>query len=365
MNRATFSFRPWATAVALGGLLLLSACGERPPMESVQHGYRGTGMVQVYNPRLLETVIKDNVVPLAQPPASPDGPRAGDVYQNVQVLGDLSVGEFTRLMVSMTAWVSPEQGCTYCHAGGNFADDSLYTKVVARKMVQMTQTINSKWQNHVAQTGVTCYTCHRGEPVPKAVWFTANSQPQGSNFIGDKAGQNTPIKATNYATLPYDPFTPYLLGAEPIRVNGNTALPTGNDSSIQRTEKTYSLMNHMSSSLGVNCTYCHNTNAFGSWENAPPQRVTAYYGIRMAREINNEYMVPLTDTFPANRKGELGDVAKVNCTTCHQGAYKPLFGQSMLKDHPELATLQTAYVKAPAVVVEPIAVLDAPKTTTP
>jgi photosynthetic reaction center cytochrome c subunit len=115
----------------------------------------------------------------------------------------------------------------------------------------------------------------------------------------------------------------------------------------------------------VNCTYCHNTNAFGSWENAPPQRVTAYYGIRMARDINNEYMVPLTDTFPANRKGELGDVAKVNCTTCHQGAYKPLFGQSMLKDHPELATLQTAYVKAPAVVVEPIAVLDAPKTTTP
>ena len=61
MNRATFSFRPWATALALGGLLLLSAC-ERPPMDSVQHGYRGTGMVQVYNPRLLETVIKDNVV---------------------------------------------------------------------------------------------------------------------------------------------------------------------------------------------------------------------------------------------------------------------------------------------------------------
>ncbi len=355
MNRATFSFRPWATALALGGLLLLSAC-ERPPMDSVQHGYRGTGMVQVYNPRLLETVIKDNVVPPAQPPASPDGPRAGDVYQNVQVLGDLSVGEFTRLMVSMTAWVAPEQGCTYCHAGGNFADDSLYTKVVARKMVQMTQTVNSKWQNHVAQTGVTCYTCHRGQPVPKAVWFTANSQPQGSNFIGDKDGQNTPAKATNYATLPYDPFTPYLLGAEPIRVNGTTALPAGNDSSIQRTEKTYSLMNHMSSSLGVNCTYCHNTNAFGSWEGAPPQRVTAYYGIRMARELNNEYMLPLTDIFPANRKGELGDVAKVNCTTCHQGAYKPLLGQSMLKDHPELAAPR-AYVKA-------VAALDQPAATT-
>lgn len=348
MNRATFSFRPWATAIALGALTLLSAC-ERPPMDSVQHGYRGTGMVQVYNPRLLETVVKSNVVPEAQPPASPDGPKAGAVYQNVQVLGDLSVGEFTRLMVSMTAWVSPEQGCAYCHNAGNFADDSLYTKVVARKMVQMTQTINSKWQNHVAQTGVTCYTCHRGQPVPKAVWFTANSQPQGSNFIGDKAGQNTPSASTKLASLPYDPFTPYLLGNEPIRVNGPTALPSGNNSSIASTEKTYSLMMHMSSSLGVNCTYCHNTNSFQSWEGAPPQRATAYHGIRMARALNNEYLVPLTDTFPAGRKGELGDVAKINCTTCHQGAYKPLFGQSMLKDHPELATLRAAFVKTPAV----------------
>lgn len=36
-------------------------------------------------------------------------------------------------------------------------------------------------------------------------------------------------------------------------------------------------------------------------------------------------LVPLTDTFPANRHGTGGDVAKVNCATCHQGAHKPLF----------------------------------------
>lgn len=338
----------WLKTLAIGSLVLLTAC-ERPPMDTVQHGYRGTGMVQVYNPRTMEGVVEANVVPPAQPPASPDGPRAGDIYQNVKVLGDLSIGEFTRLMVSMTAWVSPEQGCAYCHAGGNFADDSLYTKIVARKMVQMTQTINSKWQNHVGQTGVTCYTCHRGEPVPKFVWFTADSQPQGSNFIGDKAGQNTPAQSVKLASLPYDPFTPYLLGKEPIRVAGSTALPTDHVSSIQRTEKTYALMTHMSGSLGVNCTFCHNTNSFGSWDGAPPQRATAYHGIRMARALNNEYLVPLTDTFPVERKGELGDVAKLNCATCHQGAYKPLFGQSMLKDHPELATLRAAFAKSPAV----------------
>ena len=358
MNRFAFSIQPWATAMALGALTLLSAC-ERPPMDTVQHGYRGTGMVQVYNPRTMEGVVDANVVPPAQPAASPDGPKAGSVYQNVQVLGDLSVGEFTRLMVAMTAWVSPEKGCAYCHNGGNFADDSLYTKIVARKMVQMTQTINSKWQNHVAQTGVTCYTCHRGEPVPKFVWFTPDSQPQGSNFIGDKDGQNTPAQSVKLASLPYDPFTPYLLGDEPIRVAGTTALPTGNTSSIQRTEKTYALMTHMAGSLGVNCTFCHNTNSFGSWDGVPPQRLTAFHGIRMSRALNNEYLVPLTDTFPTERKGGLGDVAKLNCATCHQGAYKPLFGQSMLKDHPELATLRAAFAKAPAVLAPSNAALPA------
>ena len=53
--------------------------------------------------------------------------------------------------------------------------------------------------------------------------------------------------------------------------------------------------------------------------------------------LNQEYMVPLTDTFPANRRGPQGDVAKVNCATCHQGAYKPLFGAPMAKDFPELS----------------------------
>jgi photosynthetic reaction center cytochrome c subunit len=56
----------------------------------------------------------------------------------------------------------------------------------------------------------------------------------------------------------------------------------------------------------------------------------------MARDLNNEYLNSLTDVFPAHRKGELGDVAKVNCATCHQGAYKPLYGAQMAKDFPEL-----------------------------
>ena len=144
--------------------------------------------------------------------------------------------------------------------------------------------------------------------------------------------------------MPYDPFTPYLLDALPIRVNGTTALPTGNRASTKQAEFTYGLMMHMSQSLGVNCTYCHNTDSFGNWEGAPPQRVTAWHGIRMARDLNTQYMEPLTKTFPAERLGPTGDVAKANCATCHQGAYKPLYGAAMAKDYAGLV----GAAKAPA-----------------
>ena len=39
-------------ALCLGAAVLLSGC-ERPPIETVQTGYRGTGMEQIYNPRTL------------------------------------------------------------------------------------------------------------------------------------------------------------------------------------------------------------------------------------------------------------------------------------------------------------------------
>jgi photosynthetic reaction center cytochrome c subunit len=92
----------------------------------------------------------------------------------------------------------------------------------------------------------------------------------------------------------------------------------------------------MSQSLGVNCDYCHNTRSFAVWDSSTPKRTVAWYGIRMARDLNNNYLVPLTSTFPAHRLGVLGDVAKVNCATCHQGLFKPLYGESMAKDYPEL-----------------------------
>ncbi len=336
LSRLARPGRPAAVVLATCAMLLVSGC-ERPPVESVQSGYRGTGMEQVYNPRRLDERVQATRLPTASAPVPGGAPLAGQVYQNVKVLGDLGVAEFTRLMVAMTEWVSPEQGCTYCHDGANLASDALYTKVVSRRMLEMTRHINADWKTHVGDTGVTCFTCHRGQNVPAEIWFKPALDKQAAKAVGGKAGQNAPAKTVALASLPYDPFTPFLSESNEIRVVGTTALPTGNRTSTKQTEWTYGLMMHMSESLGVNCTFCHNTRSFASWESGSPQRVTAWHGIRMARDLNQSYLEPLTKTFPAHRLGETGDVAKVSCATCHQGAYKPLFGAQLLKDHPELA----------------------------
>jgi len=321
---------------------------ERGPVASIQRGFRGLGIVQEYNLRKVNSPAQQalNAVPEPEDKADLEGKPSSQAYENVQVLKNLDSAEFYRLMNAITKWVSPDQGCAYCHGeGGNFAEDTLYTKVVARRMLQMTLDINANWKQHVADTGVTCYTCHRGNPIPQNTWFTNPNEVHG--LVGNRAGQNAPATTVGLTSLPNDPFTPFLEGNEQIRVQADTALPAGDRSSIKQTEWTYGLMIHMSTALGVNCTYCHNSRSWQSWSQSSPQRVTAWYGIRMVRQLNNEYITPLTSTFPPSRLGPHGDVAKTNCTTCHQGAYKPLYGASMLGDYPELAAV-TASAAAPA-----------------
>ncbi len=309
---------------------------DRPPIQTVQRGYRGVAMETNYNPRDVAVYLAANKVPASLPSLGTAGPKAGTVYKNVQVLSDISVGQFTRLMVSITNWVAPQQGCAFCHNTANMAEDSVYTKVVARRMLQMTQHINADWQQHVAQTGVTCYTCHRGQNLPSQVWYNNPGPTRFNGMAETSSGMGLVSRPAGLASLPYDPFTPYLEGDHDIRVQSERALPGADDHSIKETEWTYALMMHFANSLGVNCTYCHNSRAFGNWEQSTPQRVTAWYGIRMVRDLNGAYIDPLRPVFPVDQLGPTGDTAKLNCATCHQGVFKPLYGVSMAKDFPEL-----------------------------
>lgn len=326
------------TFLAIGGTAATLTAGcDLGPKDSVQTGYRGAGLAQIVD---RGRVAAASVIPPAPYPLPPDtGPRASETYQNVQVLGGLSTERFNHLMAEMNQWVAPpEAGCNYCHNPENMASDEKYTKVVARRMLQMTQTINSTWASHVKATKVTCYTCHRGKPVPDYKWALADGTPNPRSILGNKRGQNTPDANVGYASLPSDPFAAYFAGKANIRVASDKALPSPDHVvSVKDAEKSYGLMMHVSSALGVNCTYCHNSQSFRAWNLSRGQRATAYYGIRMVRQANDEYITSLTSVFPANRKGPHGDPYKINCTTCHQGINKPLGGKSMIDQAPVLA----------------------------
>jgi len=363
-----------SSALKVTGLFLILGLGMGvvatfKRVQAYQHGYPGVGMELLESEKALTEKVKANTVPAALPAAAPGGQLSVDAYKNVQVLGHLSTGDFTRLMTAMTLWVAPEQGCAYCHApkkdangnpekdedgyviadSNNLYSDELYTKRVARRMLQMTTHINQDWQTHVKGTGVTCYTCHRGNPVPANIWFDS-PPPRVDDFGGNNDYMNTPSGRVATASLPNNVFEVFLKGNSNIRVISEESKPNTNRSSVKQTEWTYGLMMHMSNSLGVNCTYCHNTRSMAEWQTSPPQRTTAWYGIRMVRDLNNDYLIPLTDQFPANRLGPHGDGPKLNCATCHNQAFKPLLGVSMLKDYAVLAEARPQPAKTP---VEP------------
>ena len=80
-------------ALSLAGLVFLIivlTTFERPPVESVQRGFRGTGMELVYNPRSVAAELAVLHLPEVLDPADNEGPRASEIYENVQVLGGLS-----------------------------------------------------------------------------------------------------------------------------------------------------------------------------------------------------------------------------------------------------------------------------------
>ena len=82
-------------------------------------------------------------------------------YTNLKVLKSPE-----RLMdVMRTFNISLRSDCAFCHAAPNFASDAKPTKTIARQMIQMTEELNARLGND----RVTCYTCHRGDEMPKTL----------------------------------------------------------------------------------------------------------------------------------------------------------------------------------------------------
>ena len=149
-----------------------------------------------------------------------------------------------------------------------FENFDSYQYGVGAMMIAMTQNINENWGGHVnanGEVGVTCYTCHRGQPVPSDIWFSIVPVTKAS--AGWSAIQNRATSLSQSTSLPSDALEAYLLDAQTIGVHDLESRVAGIPGAdgypgIQHAERTYSLMNYFANSLGVNCVFCHNSRAF-------------------------------------------------------------------------------------------------------
>lgn len=344
-NNPTNVFGPGIIIGVVGGAVfvaaMLVAWGQPFTTTSLQTGPRGTGMsIPEYNSDLgtpdptIGTFVSSDPIP-----PQPGDQLAKDAYPEApEILGDLTVANYDRLVEAMRLWTGVDT---------LFNGEESYQNTVAIRMIEMTQNINENWDGHVnanEQVGVTCATCHRGQAVPSEVWFQ-NSPVKDTNMAGWGAVQNRATSTSQFTSLPSDHLEELLVNYGQINVHSLESRvsepPAEGYPTWQNTERTFALMNYMANSLGVNCTFCHNTRAFYDPEQVTPQWGTASLGISMVQELNNDYLIPLQDTYPAERLGVVhADAPKAACATCHKGYQKPYQGLNVIADWPELASTE-------------------------
>ena len=150
---------------------------EPPAAQDTQNGYRGTAMDQIETRADAGRSRPSNVAPAPADPAEPGGP-AGKAYENVKVLQQ---PEHER--------VQPPDGLDdgVGQPGAGLHLLPQHREHGRRQPLQKARRpadaaddphINADWKRHVAATGVTCYTCHRGQPVPANIWFSNTNRNQ-------------------------------------------------------------------------------------------------------------------------------------------------------------------------------------------
>lgn len=108
-------------------------------------------------------------------PASPTlaQPRPARPLENIRTLKGWSGDEVRAEMRLMSEALGVK--CEHCHVQGNFPSDEKRTKQTARRMIDLTVSLNAEYfPNQPAPAAgasrfgrVTCYTCHQGAATPK------------------------------------------------------------------------------------------------------------------------------------------------------------------------------------------------------
>ena len=109
-------------------------------------------------------------------------------FKNLQVLPkNITADSLDKIMDRFSADLGVN--CKYCHVRDKKADTLIFDaddkseKQIARNMMRMTMDINKKYfQFNETVTAdqvqpVTCYTCHKGQPMPEKEKKTGNNSP--------------------------------------------------------------------------------------------------------------------------------------------------------------------------------------------
>lgn len=110
---------------------------------------------------------------LGQGPAVSPDKKASEVFKNVQVLKNVPSDQLIPAMQFITSSLGVQ--CSYCHVENAFDKDDKKPKQIARKMMQMELDIDAN--NFQGKQMVTCYSCHRGSPMPVSIPAIPESQP--------------------------------------------------------------------------------------------------------------------------------------------------------------------------------------------
>lgn len=98
-----------------------------------------------------------------QAPAQAPGRQGPPTPKNLQVFPkDIAPRDLIAHMRTIAASLGVR--CNFCHVQGDFSSDQKDTKLIARKMLRMVNSINQN--NFDGRPEVSCYTCHRGAMKP-------------------------------------------------------------------------------------------------------------------------------------------------------------------------------------------------------
>lgn len=231
------------------------------------------------------------------PDAWAEGVQAGQAWVeanpntvNVQVLTGMSSAQ---IWLYMQQYVSGGLGvgCQYCHNLNNFASDEYPQKLAARNMLYLVSDVNSQfivdlpnWKGNYVQ----CATCHNNQPnnlesvseqfiksVPDIPVIVDPLDQNGAPItdpalkpepIQDAVGLQDAVLFYIYNYQIWRPFDP----ADPESGRGSLALTVEGGRTQEQVTINQNVMNSMAWSLGVGCTYCHNSRNFTAYSDAPP-----------------------------------------------------------------------------------------------